>query len=140
MRIKTDSRTKVLCPHDVASIFQCILKAESIEDQDKEHFWVVGLNTRNVIKYIEMVYLGSMNQSPVSAREVFRLAISEGTAGIIICHNHPSGDAEPSTEDCSTTEHLVKGGKLLDIEVLDHVIIGNGGESWVSLKERGVML
>lgn len=110
MRIKTDSRTKVLCPHDVASIFQCILKAESVEDQDKEHLWVVGLNTRNVIKYIEMVYLGSMNQSPVSAREVFRLAISEGTAAIIICHNHPSGDAEPSTEDCSTTEHLIKGG------------------------------
>jgi DNA repair protein RadC len=92
------------------------------------------LDTKNYVTHIERVYQGSVNMSVVRTAEVFRPAVSRNSPFIIIVHNHPSGDPTPSPEDVRTTEQLVKAGKHLDIEVLDHLIIGH--QRFVSMKER----
>lgn len=83
-----------------------------------------------------MVYKGSLNTSVIRVGELFRFAIKDNAAALIVVHNHPSGDPSPSPEDIQVTHQIVKGGNLLDIEVLDHVIIGR--QRYVSLKERGL--
>jgi DNA repair protein RadC len=97
---------------------------------------VINLDTRNRVLNIEKVYVGSLNSSTVRVAELFRPAIQRNAAGIIMVHNHPSGDPTPSPEDVSLTRAVVQAGKLLDIELLDHLVIGVG--RWVSLKERGL--
>jgi DNA repair protein RadC len=103
---------------------------------EQEHLRVLLLDTRNrVIREVE-VYVGSLNTSLVRIGELFRDAIQRGAASMIVVHNHPSGDPTPSPEDASVTRALVQAGRLLDIEVLDHVVIGRGG--FTSLKARGL--
>ena len=85
---------------------------------------------------VHRVYQGSLNSSLVRVGEVFREAIKSNAAAIIVCHNHPSGAVEPSPEDVLVTRQIVEAGKLLDTEVLDHIILGKG--KWVSLRERGL--
>jgi DNA repair protein RadC len=85
---------------------------------------------------IETVYIGSLNATVIRVAELFRSAIIRNCAGIILIHNHPSGNAVPSPEDMTLTKDLVSAGKMLDIAVLDHLIIGDG--EWVSLRERGI--
>ena len=121
----------------VATILQSILKAESPIDREKEHFWTIGLNTRNVVKYVDLTSLGTLNASLVHPREVFRLAVMKGIASIILGHNHPSGDSEPSEEDIRLTRRLVEAGKILGIEVLDHIIVANSNH--LSFKAQGLM-
>jgi DNA repair protein RadC len=120
----------------VAGLLQSILRTESPIDRDKEHFWTVGLNTRNVVKYIDLTSLGTLNASLVHPREVFRLAVMQGIASIIIGHNHPSGSTEPSEEDLRITRRLVEAGKILGIEILDHVIIADN--TYLSFKATGL--
>jgi DNA repair protein RadC len=102
----------------------------------QEHLWVMNLDTRNRVLNIEKMYVGSLNSSTVRVGELFKPAIQRNAASIIIVHNHPSGDPTPSPEDVALTHAIVSSGKLLDISVLDHLIIGHG--SWISLKERGL--
>ena len=104
---------------------------------EQEHLRVVLLNTKNQVLAMPEVYKGSVNTSPVRISELFREAIREGCPALIVVHNHPSGDPTPSGDDIAATEHIIKAGKLLDIEVLDHLIIGN--QKFVSLKERGII-
>lgn len=120
----------------VADLLQSILNTESPVDRDKEHFWTIGLNTRNVVKYIDLTSLGTLNASLVHPREVFRLAIMKGVAHIVIGHNHPSGNTEPSEEDIKLTRRLVEAGKILGIEVLDHVIIADN--AYLGFKATGL--
>jgi DNA repair protein RadC len=120
----------------VAELLQSVLNTESPVDRDKEHFWTIGLNTRNVVKYIDLTSLGTLNASLVHPREVFRLAIMKGVAHIVIGHNHPSGDTEPSEEDIKLTRRLVEAGKILGIEVLDHVIIADN--TYLGFKATGL--
>jgi DNA repair protein RadC len=122
-------------PGNIAEIFRAVLNAESDCDKDKEHFWIVGTTTRNNIKYIELVALGTLNQALVHPREVFRMAILQASSSIITVHNHPSGDPSPSEEDIKLTKRLCEAGKILGIETLDHVIVGTN--SYQSLKEMG---
>ena len=110
-------------PENIAAIFSAILNSESELDQDKEHFWILGLNIRNNIKYIDLVSLGTLFASLVHPREVYRLAVREAVASIIAIHNHPSGDPEPSEEDKSITKRIVEAGKILGIKLVDHVIV-----------------
>jgi DNA repair protein RadC len=124
-------------PVAVASILQAVLRAESLIDRDKEHFWTIGLNTRNVVKYVDLVSLGTLNASLIHPREVFRLAVMEGAANIILSHNHPSEDPEPSEEDIRITKRLVEAGKILGIEVLDHIIVTNNHN--LSFKAQGLI-
>ena len=97
---------------------------------------MILLDTRNHVITIEKIYVGSLNSSTVRVGELFRPAIQRGAAALIVLHNHPSGDPTPSPEDVALTRSIVQSGKLLDIDVLDHLVIGHN--RWVSLKERGL--
>jgi len=101
---------------------------------DKEHFMILHLDTRNKIIKDEIVSVGTLNSSLIHPREVFKSAIKESANAIILVHNHPSGDTEPSEEDKKITDILFKAGELLSIKVLDHVIIGK--DSWHSFKDK----
>jgi len=99
---------------------------QEFQNQDREHFIVIGLDTKNRPCYREIAHIGSLNGSVLHPREIFKKAILMSCNSILVAHNHPSGDIEPSQEDLDTTEKLKQAGDILDIKVLDHVIIGNG--------------
>jgi DNA repair protein RadC len=101
---------------------------------EQEHLRVILLNTRNEVLSAPTIYQGSLNTSVIRIAELFRTAVRANAAAIIVAHNHPSGDPSPSPEDIRVTRQLVKSGELLDINVLDHIIIGH--QRFVSLKER----
>jgi DNA repair protein RadC len=103
---------------------------------EQEHLRVLLLDTRNHVLDIVEVYRGSVNSSQVRVGEVFKAAVRRSSTAVIIVHNHPSGDPTPSPDDVAVTRAFVQAGKLLDVEVLDHLVIGQG--RWVSLKERGL--
>lgn len=103
----------------------------------QEHFVVAYLNTKNQVIHRQTIFIGSLNASIVHPREVFKEAFRRSAASIICFHNHPSGDPQPSREDIEVTKRLVECGKLLGIEVLDHLIIGD--KKYVSMKEKGYM-
>lgn len=110
---------------------------QTIRDKAKEHFKLILLNTRNKVIAISHISTGTLSASLVHPREVFKEAIRHSAASVIIAHNHPSGDPEPSEEDIRITKKLVEAGKLLGIEVLDHVIIGR--DRPFSFKEKGMI-
>ena len=120
------------CPQDVYDLLGPEMKGLA-----QEQLRVMLLNTRNKVMAQRIVYQGNVNSSIVRPAEVFRAAIVESAPSIIISHNHPSQDPTPSPEDVSITRDLVQGGKLLGIDVLDHIVIGGSG--YVSLKEKGLM-
>jgi len=123
IKVKGENKKSIHNPQELFEILQKVLLAENRIDQDKEHFWSIGVDTRNRIKYIELVSLGTLNSSLVHPREMFRLAVIKGVASVILAHNHPSGDVEPSGTDLEVTNRLVKAGEILGIGVLDHIII-----------------
>lgn len=114
-----------------------IIKAY-IGNSDREHFVIACLDTRNNITAIHTVSIGTINETSVHPREVFKIAILANSASIIIAHNHPSGDTSPSEEDVEVTKRIVYAGKILGIEVLDHIVIGDD-EEYTSFKESGLM-
>ena len=106
---------------------------------EQEHLRVIVLNTRNRVLDIVEVYKGSLNSAQIRVAEIFRPAIRLNAAAIIVLHNHPSGSTDPSPDDIAVTRAIVEAGKNLDVNVLDHIIIGcANGNRWVSLKERGL--
>jgi DNA repair protein RadC len=126
-----EERHTVNSPEDAVALVQFEMQA-----LEKEHLRVILLDTRNHVIEVNEVYQGSLNSSVVRVGEVFTPAVRRNAASILVVHNHPSGDPSPSPEDVSITRTLVQAGKLLEIEVLDHIIIGLG--KFVSLKERGL--
>lgn len=124
-----EQRPQITSPADVASLLMV-----EMSHLEQEHLRVVLLNTKNYVLKIETVYIGSINSSAVRIGEVFKTALKQNAAALIVVHNHPSGDPTPSPEDIAVTRQLVEAGKLLDVELLDHLIIGHG--RWVSLRER----
>jgi len=106
-----------------------------LKDYHKEHFYIIALNSRN--HSIAEVSVGSLNASIVHPREAFAEAIKNKAASVIFAHNHPSGDPEPSEDDLEITKRLVEAGKVLDIEVLDHIIITK--QIFLSMKEKGIL-
>lgn len=108
-----------------------------LQHKSTEHFYVICMNTKNRITRKELCSKGSLNATVVHPREVFNIAITNRASAIIVCHNHPSGDATPSREDIEMTKRLKEAGEVIGIDVLDHVIIGNG--TFTSLKEQGFM-
>jgi DNA repair protein RadC len=125
-------RAVIHSPQDVANLLAAELAA-----LDQEHLRVLLLSTRNEVLSIQEIYVGNVNSSVVRPAEVFRPAIRDNAPFIIVVHNHPSGDPTPSPEDVAITRALVSSGKLLGIELLDHVIIGSGGR-YISLNEKGL--
>ena len=111
------------------------LVRERLQGADREHFIVLLLNRKNEVIGINTVSMGSLTASVVHPREVFKPAILGNAAAIICAHNHPSGDPFPSSEDRALTARLVQGGKLLGIEILDHVIVGDGTNQYFSFAD-----
>jgi DNA repair protein RadC len=103
----------------------------------QEHFVVVGLNTKNEVMFRETVFVGSLNSSIVHPRETFKNLIRRSCACGIVAHNHPSGNPQPSREDLELTKRLGEVGKIIGIEILDHIIVGQG--QYISLKEKGYL-
>ncbi|MFC4558954.1 DNA repair protein RadC [Virgibacillus kekensis] len=110
---------------------------EEMRNLNQEHFVVLFLNTKNQIIHRQTIFIGSLNASIVHPREVFREAVKRSAASIICAHNHPSGDPSPSQEDIHVTRRLVECGKMIGIELLDHLVIGD--RKFVSLKEKGYL-
>ncbi|MDY6907234.1 MAG: DNA repair protein RadC [Chloroflexota bacterium] len=125
-----EERAVVHSPQDVANL----LMAE-MGSLDQEELKVVLLNTKNQVVAVRDLYRGNVNQSLIRPSEVFREAVRENCPAIIVVHNHPSGDPAPSADDIEVTERLIAAGRLLDIEVVDHLVIGQN--RFVSLKEAG---
>ncbi len=125
-------KIKISSPSDVA-----ILLMEEMRYYRKEYFKIILLDTKNNIKKISDISIGSLNSSIVHPREVFSEAVINSSSAIIFAHNHPSGETEPSREDISLTNRLDECGKLLGIKVLDHIIIGDG--TFYSFKEEGLL-
>jgi len=126
-----DERPTITSPADAANL---LLGEMGLLEQ--ESMRVILLDTRNRVQAIQTVYQGSLNTTMVRVSELFREAVRANCAAIIVAHNHPSGDPSPSPEDVAITKDIVAAGKLLNIDVLDHLVIGR--QSFVSLKERGL--
>lgn len=120
-----------------AEVYQAALQLLALHEEPEEHFCIFCLNTKNKIVGVHTISIGSLNASIVHPREVFKAAMLNNAAAIICIHNHPSGDPEPSRVDIETTHRLVDAGNILGIDVLDHVVIGDG--KYISLKELGMM-
>lgn len=124
-------RRQIKSPGDAADLL--LLEMSHL---DQEHLRTVLLDTKNRVQAICTVYIGSLNTSMIRVGEIFKEAIRRNSAALIVAHNHPSGDPTPSPEDVLVTREIVAAGKLLDVDILDHLVIGHG--VWVSLKERGL--
>lgn len=114
-----------------------VKRLDHLRLEKREHFVVVILDSKSQIQRIAPVHIGTVNMSIVGAREVFREAIRDGASSIIVAHNHPSGDPTPSPEDIEVTDKLVEIGKMLDIPVLDHIIIGY--DKFISFERKGLI-
>lgn len=120
-------------PADSANLLE-----QFLENCDRECFLVLALDVKHQPTAIHTVSVGTLNSSLVHPREVFKMAILGNAGSIILAHNHPSGDPTPSKEDMEVTKRLVEAGKILGIEVLDHIIIGSNSR-YVSFKEKGIL-
>jgi DNA repair protein RadC len=119
-------------PADVAK-----LVALDLRYQTQEHLWALLLDSRNRVTQIRKITAGTLTESLIHPREVFKEAVRFSAAALVLVHNHPSGDPEPSPQDIAVTKRMLEAGKLMGIDLLDHVIIGDG--RWTSLKDRGLM-
>lgn len=122
---------KLLVAADSAAL--AVDLARSVDD-GKEHFWVVLLDAKLQYLMHTLISTGTLSSSLVHPREVFGPALREGASSIIVTHNHPSGDPTPSAEDVRLTRQLVEAGRLLDVPIHDHIIVGNGTDEWKSLR------
>jgi DNA repair protein RadC len=130
--LQAKERVTVKTAREVYDYASCV-----IGDSDKEKIIVMYLDTKNRIIKHELVSMGTLNSSLIHPREIFKTAIKEGTNSIIIAHNHPSGDPTPSKDDRDITKALFSAGELLEIQLLDHVIVGK--DNYYSFKERNQM-
>ncbi len=128
-----EQRARIGSPVDVWNLVRA-----DMATLEQEHLRVLLLTTKNQVIATQELYRGSLNSTTVRVGELFRAAIRENAAGVILVHNHPSGDPTPSPEDVRLTRDAVDAGANLDIPVLDHVVVGRGDRPFVSLKERGL--
>lgn len=129
---RTDNKIKINSPEGIADLVM-----EDMRYLKKEYLKVIFLNTKNIVIDVKDLSIGSLNASVVHPREIYSEAIRRSSASIVICHNLPSGDPTPSQEDINITRRLHEVGKLVGIDLLDHVIIGDG--CYISLKEKGIL-
>lgn len=129
-RLSYDERYVIRSPEDGAKYVM-----DDMRFLSQEHFVAIYLNTKNQVIHRKTVFIGSLNASIVHPREVFKEAIKRSAASVICAHNHPSGDPTPSREDIEVTRRLAECGRIIGIELLDHLIIGD--QKFISLKEKG---
>jgi DNA repair protein RadC len=129
--VAPEERPTIHSPADAAALVMYEMSA-----LEQEELRVLLLDIRNRVLDVVKVYRGSLDSSQVRVGELFKAAIRRNAAAVIVVHNHPSGDPSPSPDDIALTRAIVQAGKLLDVEVLDHLVIGQG--RYISLKERGL--
>jgi len=137
IELTDEQKIKLLNSDDVYSVMQEILLREEKIDQEKEHFWMIGLAQNNRIQYIELVSMGSVNSTTVEPMNVFRIAVMKGSVNVIMVHNHPSGELKPSEKDKDLTDRLIQVGRILNIHVIDHLIIST--EAYLSFSDIGLL-
>lgn len=137
VRLTKEQKVNIHSSGDIYKIMQQILLRENKISRSQEHFWVVGLDIKNKILFIELISLGATNAALVKPREVFRMAIYKLAVKMILVHNHPSGNIEPSDRDNDFTDRLMKSGEMLGVKVVDHLIISE--EAYTSYKDAGIL-
>lgn len=130
--IVMERQERISSPAEVLAVLQQV-----IGDTDREHFVIAMLDLKNKVIGVNTVSIGSINSSIVHPREVFKPAILVSAASVILCHNHPSGDPSPSSEDLNVTKRIREAGDIIGIKVLDHIILGDGEH--FSFKEKGLI-
>lgn len=134
--LSNEEKIKVLNGDDLYGIMQRILLREDKIDQDREHFWIVGLANNNRILFIELISLGSVNATIAEPMDVFSFALQKRAVKIVLVHNHPSGELKPSAADLDITDRLIQVGIIVNTEVYDHLIIAN--RSYMSFRDTGL--
>ncbi|AXG72432.1 hypothetical protein KORDIASMS9_04706 [Kordia sp. SMS9] len=137
VRLTEAQKIQILNAHDVYSVMQQILLRQNKIRRAQEHFWVVGLKTDNTILFVELIGIGTQNRVNASPPDVFRMAIYKLAVKMILVHNHPSGNLKPSQSDRDLTDRMLKVGKLINIEVVDHLIITESG--FTSFQSKGII-
>jgi len=137
IKLTEAEKIKILNSDDLYGIMQKILLRENKIDRDREHFWVIGLANNHRILFIELISLGTVNQTFAEPMEVFSLALQKRAVNIILCHNHPSGELKPSDADMDITDRLIQVGRIVKTQVLDHLIISE--KSYLSFDDVGFM-
>lgn len=132
-----DKHTQIGGTNDVFAIMQRILQRDNKIDKEKEHFWIIGMNLAGYILYIELVSLGSVRATLVEPMNVFRVAILKNATRVIAVHNHPSTNLKPSEDDLDNTDRLIQVGRIINIEVNDHLIISP--DAFLSFRGEGIM-
>lgn len=127
-----ESRLTIRSPQDAADLLM-----PELRDEPQEHFKALYLNSKTEVMKSRTITIGCLDASLITPRELFREGISCNCASVIVAHNHPSGDPSPSKQDVDVTKRLVQAGKMIGIEVIDHIIIGDG--RWVSMSERRLL-
>jgi DNA repair protein RadC len=137
VKLSEEQKIKIVNSDDIFEIMQKILLRENQIDIEKEHFWIIGLSQSNKILFIELVSMGSVKATQVEPMNVYRVAVLKGAVSVILIHNHPSGELKPSKADKDITDRLFQVGKILAIEVIDHIIITT--KSFFSFTDTGLL-
>jgi len=137
VRLTQAQKIQILNAHDVYSVMQQILLRQNKIRRAQEHFWVVGLKRDNTILFVELISIGAQNYVNVSPPDVFRMGIYKLAVKMILVHNHPSGNLKPSQNDKDLTDRMLKVGKLINIEIVDHLIITESG--FTSFESKGII-
>lgn len=137
IKLTEAEKIKILNSDDIYGIMQKVLLRENKIDQNREHFWVIGLENNNRILFIELISLGTVNKALAEPMEVFSFALQKRAVKIILCHNHPSGELKPSEADKDISDRLIQVGIIVDTEVIDHLIIST--KSYLSFKDTGLL-
>jgi DNA repair protein RadC len=135
--LSNEEKIKILNGDDLYGIMQRILLRADKIDQDREHFWVVGLANNNRLLFIELISLGSVNATVAEPMDVFSFALQKRAVKIVLVHNHPSGELKPSAADLDNTDRLIQVGIIVNTEVYDHLIITE--RSYLSFRDTGLL-
>ncbi|VFN08018.1 MAG: DNA repair protein RadC [Candidatus Kentron sp. G] len=137
IKITEHERIRVVDGQDIYGIMRKILLREEQIDQEKEHFWMVGLDVSRRLLFIELVVIGGAYHANIKQAEAFRVAVWKNATSVVLVHNHPAGEIRPSDADKDVTDHLIQVGRILNIHVVDHLIIAP--ETFFSFEINGLM-
>ena len=137
VKLTATQKIKVLNSTDIYSVMQQVLLRENKIDRNKEHFWTIGLDNANRILYLELISLGTTTTVPVEPMQVFRIAVQKAALKMVLVHNHPTGEMMHSQGDVEVTDRLLQVGRILGIEVIDHLIISE--KTYNSFSDTGVL-
>ena len=127
IEVLDDQKIKILSPRNLYPIMREILLRDDEYDRNKEHFWAVALAHNSLLQYVELISLGTLNQSVVEPMDVFSWALHKQVAMLILVHNHPSGELKPTHADLDLTDNLIQVGRVVRIPVVEHLIITTEG-------------